>query len=67
MSFRRHWGCRTTTWIIDLKWKFLESCTIESDSLVHVRIYNPSSILSSAEHEKFCVKLPGPSGKAKYS
>ena len=54
-------------WILHLKWKLLESCTIESDSLVHVRIYNPSSILSSAEHEKFCVKLPGPSGKAKYS
>jgi hypothetical protein len=67
MSFRRHRGCRTTTWILDLKWNFLESRTIESDSLVHVKIYNPSSILSSAEHEKFCVKLPGPSGKAKYS
>ena len=26
-----------------------------------------SSILSSAEHEEFCVNLPGPSGKAKYS
>ena len=24
-------------------------------------------ILSSADHEEFCVKLPGPSGKAKYS
>ena len=23
-------------------------------------------ILSSAEHVKFCVNLPGPSGKAKY-
>ena len=27
----------------------------------------PSGILSSAEHEEFCVNLPGPSGKAKYS
>ena len=27
----------------------------------------PSGILSSAEHEKFCVNQPGPSGKAKYS
>ena len=27
----------------------------------------PSGILSSTEHEKFCVNLPGPSGKAKYS
>ena len=26
-----------------------------------------SSILSSAEHEEFCVNQPGPSGKAKYS
>ena len=26
-----------------------------------------SSILSSAENEEFCVNLPGPSGKAKYS
>ena len=26
-----------------------------------------SGILSSAEHEEFYVKLPGPSGKAKYS
>ena len=26
-----------------------------------------SSILSSAEHVKFCVNLPEPSGKAKYS
>ena len=28
---------------------------------------NRSGILSSAEHEEFCVNLPGPSGKAKYS
>ena len=27
----------------------------------------PSGILSSAEHEEFCVNQPGPSGKAKYS
>ena len=26
-----------------------------------------SGILSSAEHEEFCVNQPGPSGKAKYS
>ena len=26
-----------------------------------------SGILSSAEHEEFCVNWPGPSGKAKYS
>ena len=52
--------------MIDSKWNLLESWTIESDSLVHVRIYNPSRILSSTKHEKFCVNLPGPSGKAKY-
>ena len=27
----------------------------------------PSSILSSTKHVKFCVNLPEPSGKAKYS
>ena len=30
-------------------------------------LFDPSGILSSAEHVKFCVNLPGPSGKAKYS
>ena len=30
-------------------------------------MYIPSSILSSAGHEKSCVNPPGPSGKAKYS
>ena len=30
-------------------------------------IYFDSSILSSTEHEKFCVNLRGPSRKAKYS
>ena len=29
--------------------------------------YRVSSILSSAGHEKSCMNLPGPSGKAKYS
>ena len=29
--------------------------------------YDPSSILSTTEHVKFCGKLPEPSGKAKYS
>ena len=28
---------------------------------------NLGKIQSSAEHEEFCVKIPGPSGKAKYS
>ena len=49
------------------KWNCLESKTIEGDSPVHVKKLTTSSILSSAGHEKSCVKLPGPSGKAKYS
>ena len=31
------------------------------------QIVIPTSILSSAGHEKSCMNLPGPSGKAKYS
>jgi len=37
------------------------------DSPVHVPTFTPSGILSSAGHEKSCVKLRGPSRKAKYS
>ena len=40
--------------------------TIEGDSPVHKSNLLPSSILSKAEHVKFCLNLPGPSGKAKY-
>ena len=39
---------------------------IEGDSPVHKSNLLPSSILSKAEHVKFCLNLPGPSGKAKY-
>ena len=44
-----------------------DSRTAECES--HVRVFSPrpACILSSAEHEEFCVNLPGPSGKAKYS
>ena len=52
---------------LNFKWKLLESCTIEGDSPVHVKSLNSSSILSRAGHEKSCLNLPGPSGKAKYS
>ena len=38
----------------------------EGDSPVHKSNLLPSSILSKAEHVKFCLNLPGPSGKAKY-
>ena len=45
----------------------MENVNIEGDIPVHEIYLVPSSILSSAEHVKFCVNLPGPSGKAKYS
>ena len=45
----------------------LESSAIEGDSPVPEARYNPSGILSNADHEEFCVNQPGPSGKAKYS
>ena len=45
----------------------LESRTIEGESPVAGNDASGSSILSSAEHEEFCVNYPGPSGKAKYS
>ena len=65
MSFRRHWGCRTALFVFKTKKKLLESNPIERDRRVFVSFKNDSSILSSAEHVKFCVNLPGPSGKAK--
>ena len=37
------------------------------DSPVHENCLYDSSILSRAEHVKFCLNLPEPSGKAKYS
>jgi hypothetical protein len=45
---------------------YLESQTTEGESPVHELMYIDSSILSRAGHEKSCLKLPGPSGKAKY-
>ena len=45
----------------------LESSTIEHESCVREANCKRSGILSSAEHEEFCVNQPGPSGKAKYS
>ena len=49
------------------KWNNLERLTKGGDSPVHGHDVVLCSILSTAEHEKFCGKLPGPSGKAKYS
>ena len=49
------------------KWNDLEQLIIEGDNPVHEFFVKPSSILSSAGHEKSCVNQPGPSGKAKYS
>ena len=45
----------------------MEIWTIEGESPVQVIFIIDSSILSSAGHEKSCMNLPGPSGKAKYS
>ena len=45
----------------------LERLTKESDSLVSEILKSLRSILSTAEHEKFCRNLRGPSRKAKYS
>ena len=45
----------------------MELWTKEGDSPVLVIFTIVSGILSSAGHEKSCVNLPGPSGKAKYS
>ena len=58
-------GPRYRTYIGE--WKTLESVTIEHDSCVHESNIYLLGILSRAEHEKFCMNLPGPSGKAKYS
>ena len=45
----------------------LESVAIAGDSPLFEACCHVRGILSSAEHEEFCVNLPGPSGKAKYS
>lgn len=45
----------------------MEIWTAEGDSPVQVRFIEVRGILSSAGHEKSCVKLAGPSAKAKYS
>ena len=53
--------------IYNLKWKYLESYTKESESLVDVKFIYLCSTLSSAGLVKSCMNQPGPSGKAKYS
>jgi hypothetical protein len=40
--------------------------TVEGESPVSKIDYLPNSILSRAGPEKSCLKLPAPSGKAKY-
>ena len=45
----------------------MERITIEGESPVFEINYYTNSILSRTEHVKFCLNLPGPSGKAKYS
>ena len=49
------------------KWNGLERPAVAGDSPVHEWSPRRSGILSSAGHEKSCVKLRGPSRKAKYS
>ena len=60
-------GCRTAIFGFKKNWNTLEKVIKEGDNPVQVRFKFDSSILSSAGHEKSCVNLPGPSGKAKYS
>jgi hypothetical protein len=45
----------------------LEQTAVDGESPVYDSLTKPSGILSSAEHEKFCVNQRGPSRKAKYS
>ena len=49
---------------VEISWK---ANITEGDNPVHKSDLLPSSILSTAGHEKSCGNLPGPSGKAKYS
>ena len=60
-------GCRTELFCYDDEWNVLESSAIEDESSVYEVMMSDIGILSSAGHEKSCVNLPGPSGKAKYS
>ena len=60
-------GYRTAIFELKTNWNPLERGIIEGDNPVQVRFYFDSSILSRAGHEKSCLNLPGPSGKAKYS
>jgi hypothetical protein len=52
--------------MITNKQNHLESWAKEGDSPVGVDLLLCGSILSMAGHVKSCLKLPGPSGKAKY-
>ena len=45
----------------------MEKTAVDGESPVYDSLMKPSGILSSAEHEKFCVNQRGPSRKAKYS
>ena len=50
--------------IVESFWKIT---TTEGDSPVYEINLLSNSILSRTEHVKFCLNLPGPSGKAKYN
>ena len=45
----------------------MENPAIDGESPVYDSLTKLSEILSSAEHEEFCVNQRGPSRKAKYS
>ena len=45
----------------------MEIVAKDGDSPVRENRQKPSGHLSNPGHEKSCVNLPGPSGKAKYS
>ena len=55
------------TIIHECKGAGLDITAVDGESPVYASLTKPSGILSSAEHEKFCVNQRGPSRKAKYS
>ena len=60
-------GCRTTSLHEDIGEELSGKKDHRNMTVAYCMLSKHSSILSSAEHEEFCVNLPGPSGKAKYS
>ena len=63
----RRRGCWTARLHVRGEQKHLERCIPEGDNPVCEALKQHSEFQSNAEHEEFCAKPPGPSGKAKYS